>query len=61
MKRQIPVLLLCLALLLSACGGALPAGTEASVPPPREEPPPAPEEPEEEVEIPSWYHNTKKS
>ena len=45
MKRQIPVLLLCLALLLSACGGALPAGTEASVPPPREEPPPAPEEP----------------
>ena len=47
MKRQIPVLLLCLALLLSACGGALPAGTEASVPPPREEPepPPAPEGP----------------
>lgn len=45
MKRQIPVLLLCLALLLSACGGALPAGTEASVPPPREELPPAPEEP----------------
>ena len=47
MKRQIPVLLLCLALLLSACGGALPAGTEASVPPPRKEtePPPAPEEP----------------
>ena len=47
MKRQIPVLLLCLALLLSACGGTLPAGTEASVPPPREEPepPPAPEGP----------------
>ena len=45
MKRQIPVLLLCLALLLSACGGTLPAGTEASAPPPREEPPPAPEEP----------------
>lgn len=47
MKRQLPLLLLCLALLLSACGGAVPAGTEASVPPPREEPepPPALEEP----------------
>ncbi|WP_325201344.1 CapA family protein [Oscillibacter sp.] len=46
MKRQLPLLPLCLALLLSACGGAVPAGTEASVPPPREEPePPTLEEP----------------
>lgn len=41
MKRQLPALLLCLTLLLSACGG-LSAGAAAPIPAPAEPPVPAP-------------------
>ncbi len=41
MKPQLPSLLLCLLLLLSACG-SVPAGASAAVPPPQEAPPEPP-------------------
>ena len=41
MKPQLPSLLLCLLLLLSACG-SVPAGASAAVPPPHEAPPEPP-------------------